>query len=187
MSYFSLHECYKNFLLFYILPYQKDSTDRDFRTIPAILRLYFLHITIQLLQNSQRCTVYQQMQFLVQPSTGLTGGGKIAFLNGHYSEKRLFANSSAITACLPANGRVNQWTSEPALPKIHPRTHTYMFQKIAGSLVHWFTGSVLLRQIRPPKKCPIIKISLSSIPSCVFRGSPAGRQQTKPPQKMYYY
>lgn len=42
------------FLLFYIFPNQKDSADRDFRTIPATSRLYFLHITIQLLQNSQR-------------------------------------------------------------------------------------------------------------------------------------
>ena len=115
---------------------------------------------------------------------GLTGGGKIALLNGHYSAKRLFANSSAIAACLPANGRVDRWTSEPALSINTPaRAYVYVLENcwFTGSLVHWF--SLTSPNTPPQKKCPIIKISPPSIPSGVFRGSPAGRTHVNPTSK----
>ena len=74
----------------------------------------------------------------------------------------LFANSSAIAACLPANGRVYQRTSVPAV-SINTRARTCVyFRKL---LVRWYAGTLLTfyslstHSPMPTQNSTIIKIS----------------------------
>ena len=58
----------------------------------------------------------------------------------------LFANSSAIAACLPANGRVCQCASVPAVSiNTHARAHVYILENCwhAGTLARWHTSDFL--------------------------------------------
>ena len=112
------------------------------------------------------------------PRKGTKKNRNIQTKNQFVCEKRQFANSSAIAACLPANGRVCQRASVPAVSINTPaRTHIYIFRKL---LARWHTGTLLTfyslstHSPMPTQNSPIIKISLSSIPSGVFRGSIAG-------------
>ena len=107
---------------------------------------------------------------------------KIAFLNGHYSEKRLFANSSAIAACLPANGRVDRWTSEPALTNKYTRAHAYVY--VLENC--WFTGSLVqsyFAKYAPKKNVRLLRFPFPLSPRVFFAGLPRVVSKPNLPKK----
>ena len=72
----------------------------------------------------------------------------------------LFANFSAIAACLPANGRVYQRTSVPAVSiNTHARAHVYILENCwyAGTLLTFYSLST--HSPMPTQNSTIIKIS----------------------------